>query len=1583
MHREPVITGSPFLGVKHRERRSPPAPLVLGFLLLFAVNVLAADVPPGFSESVIPGPVAGNWIKPAGATFDATGRMFVWEIGGDVWVKGTAATNFTRLLSLSEEVAQDGDGLLGFALDPDFLANGYLYLLYVVDRHHLLNFGTTNYNATTNAPNQATIGRLTRYTCVASNDFKSVNPASRFVLIGDSKTNGIPICAVSHSVGSLVFGDDGTLLVSTGDSASFYDVDIGGAVNGSYATQALSDGILRTKENVGAYRSQLPDSLNGKILRLDPATGNGIPGNPFFDAAKPKSARSRVWSLGIRNPFRMALRPESGSHDPADANPGALFVGAVGWDDWESLQVVTGPGQNLGWPLFEGLELTPVRAAGVTYNMDVANLDAPNPLYPAGGCSQYFSFRQLLKQDTANAANFPPFNNPCNAGQKIPASIPQFLHHRPALDWDHNEAITRTPVFDGAGNATVVGIGSSGSPVSGTAFRGNCSVGGAWYDGENFPAGYRNKYFHADWGQQIIKLISFDTNNRPVAVSGFASNTGPVVCIVQHPLDGSLYYIPYDGANGTVRRLAYTGNRNPVAMIATDNYFGPGPLTVQFSSAASSDPDGQPLNCVWNFGDGSTISTQPNPSHVFTAAGSAPTNFIVTLTVTDSGGLSAVAQLNIALNDTPPVVTITSPTNGALYSMAGNTPFTLAATVTDAESSDSQLQYLWQSVLHHNGHNHVFATSTNHVSATLLEPVGCDGGNLYYQRVLLTVTDPRGLATVREVKLFPNCGTTDTPPAISDIADQVTTLNLATAPILFTVGDAQVLAANLELSAASSNPSLVPENNIVFGGSGSNRTVTVTPASSSNGTALITVTVSDGPNDVSETFVLTVTGSNTPPTISSLANQTTPEGTATVTNSFIVSDAHTPAGILVLSSASSNPTLVPENNIVFGGTSSNRTVTVTPAIAQTGAATITVTVSDGQLTASNSFVVTVTSLPTGTKSFTNATAIVIADQSPGSPYPSVINVAGLGGIASSVTVTLRSFNHAWGRDVDVLLVGPGGQKVTLLSDAGTGATAANANFTFADSAAGFLPESGSLSSGTYKPTDFAPADLYPLPAPAGPYATNLSVFAGQLVNGAWSLYVADDGPGDIGNIAAGWSLTVTTITTGPQPPVISDIANQTTLTNTPTAALAFTLADADTPVGSLTLEKDSSNPTLVPTNNIAFGGSGASRTVTVTPAAGQVGTATVSVFVSDGTNIASDTFLLTVVASLPVTQSFTNASAITIPNQGASSPYPSTIAVAGMAGTVSNLTVTLRNFSQTWGSDVDVLLVGPAGQKVVLMSDVGSGPVNNVTLILSDAATTALPASGLVSGTNRPTNLTDASPGGDNFPAPAPAAPYGAALTNFIGTAPNGIWSLYVFDDGPGDLGSFAGGWSLTLTAVEPPYTNTAPTISAISNQATTMNTATAAIPFTIADGQTAASNLVVTSTSSSTNLVPTGQIVCVGYGTSRSMTVTPASNQLGTATITLTVSDGSLTASNSFVLTVNPAPPPVIAITKVEMLDASHVRLTGTGNADATHQIQASTDMQTWQSLGTATANGAGVFEFVETLSANFPARFYRVATP
>src|SRR6185436_14644528 len=119
----------------------------------------------------------------------------------------------------------------------------------------------------------------------------------------------------------------------------------------------LADNIIRPKEDVGSFRSQLVDCLDGKILRINPTTGEGLPSNPFFDPAEPSAPRSRVWGLGFRNPYRMVLKPLSGGHNPDDANPGHLYVGDVGWETWESLKIVTGPGQNFGWPIYEGLEL--------------------------------------------------------------------------------------------------------------------------------------------------------------------------------------------------------------------------------------------------------------------------------------------------------------------------------------------------------------------------------------------------------------------------------------------------------------------------------------------------------------------------------------------------------------------------------------------------------------------------------------------------------------------------------------------------------------------------------------------------------------------------------------------------------------------------------------------------------------------------------------------------------------------------------------------------------------------------------------------------------------------------------------------------------------------------------------------------------------------------------------------------------------------------------------------------------------------------------------------------------------------------
>ena len=130
---------------------------------------------------------------------------------------------------------------------------------------------------------------------------------------------------------------------------------------------------------------------------------------------------------------------------------------------------------------------------------------------------------------------------------------------------------------------------------------------------------------------------------------------------------------------------------------------------------------------------------------------------------------------------------------------------------------------------------------------------------------------------------------------------------------------------------------------------------------------------------------------------------------------------------------------------------------------------------------------------------------------------------------------------------------------------------------------------------------------------------------------------------------------------------------------------------------------------------------------------------------------------------------FSNSGPIAVPGigtrPGQANPYPSAITISGLAGTITNVDVTLTGASHTFPSDIDVLLVGPFGQNVVLMADVGGATdINNVNLTFDDAALTTVPAT-IVSGTYRPTNL-----GAFNGTPPAPAGPYGSALSVFNGT---------------------------------------------------------------------------------------------------------------------------------------------------------------------------------------------------------------------
>lgn len=203
----------------------------------------------------------------------------------------------------------------------------------------------------------------------------------------------------------------------------------------------------------------------------------------------------------------------------------------------------------------------------------------------------------------------------------------------------------------------------------------------------------------------------------------------------------------------------------------------------------------------------------------------------------------------------------------------------------------------------------------------------------------------------------------NTAPTISSIADQTIEEDTGTGPLEFTVADGETEASSLIVSGTSSNATLVPDANIVFGGSGTDRTVTVTPAADETGSATITITVSDGDITTDTTFTLTVTAGNTAPTISSISSQQLYSDGATGPLSFTIGDAETDAASLIVTATSSNTALVPETNIVLGGSGANRTITVTVAPGETGSASITVTVSDGDATTDERFSVYVDPRP--------------------------------------------------------------------------------------------------------------------------------------------------------------------------------------------------------------------------------------------------------------------------------------------------------------------------------------------------------------------------------------------------------------------------------------------------------------------------------------------------------------------------------------------------------------------------------------------------------------------------------------------
>jgi fibronectin type 3 domain-containing protein len=562
-----------------------------------------------------------------------------------------------------------------------------------------------------------------------------------------------------------------------------------------------------------------------------------------------------------------------------------------------------------------------------------------------------------------------------------------------------------------------------------------------------------------------------------------------------------------------------------------------------------------------------------------------------TVTVTPAAGLSGSTAVSIIVSDGTNVASRTfNITVSPSGSPAPNTPPTISAiasqtvnqgqataaisfTIGDAETAAANL------------------TLTKASSSTTLVPfanivLGGSGANRTVTvtpasgqsgsaQITITVGDGTNTAS-SSFTLTVRAATPNTAPTISAMGAQTVTSGQATAAIPFTIGDAETAAASLTLTKASSSTTLVPTANIVFGGSGANRTVTVTPVAGKTGAATITVTVSDGTNTASSAFTLTVQAPapNTAPTISAIGAQAVTSGQATAAIPFTIGDAETAATSLTVSGTSSSTTLVPTANIVFGGAGANRTVTVTPVAGRTGSATITVKVSDGTNTTSSAFALTVSATPVNTApTISTIPPQTISVGQSTVPLPFTISDAETAAANLAVSAVAT----------DTTLV-PNGN-ITL------GGAGANRTVT-----------------------------VTPTPGQTGSAIIKVSVNDGTNTT------------------ISSFTLTVQLPATN-SPPTISTISDQVGYVDTALGPVPFTIGDSQTPAANLSVSVVSSAEAVVPSANIVLGGNGANRTLSLTPAAGQVGVAQITITVSDGTNSAQASFNVTIEQPTVMTKS--------------------------------------------------------------------------------------------------------------------------------------------------------------------------------------------------------------------------------------------------------------------------------------------------------------------------------------------------------
>jgi glucose/arabinose dehydrogenase len=470
--------------------------------------------------------------------FAPESRMFLALKEGIVRVVQDGKLLERPFVDLSAIVNKQTDrGLLGIAVDPNFPLKPYVYLSYVYDPPgypqdtggnrliRVVRFvadAAFGYNVAIPGSEEIILGNNSKPEFIAGpivGDPTSPEPASCRVgltMAGAPIQDCIPCDSTSHTAGTLLFGADGFLYASLGDGAN-YD-----------------------RPSQVSFNAQDLDAMSGRVVRVDPNTGDGVSGNPFFDPNDPGSNRSRVWSHGYRNPFRITINPTNGE----------VFAGDVGTSYYEEINA--GKGGNFGWPCYEGGFTDRAQQEGV-----------------ATWSEKQVGFKKApLTIDFCTAMYV-------RGSSKVRA--PLFTYRHP---------------YDANGK-------DLGSSITGLAFYSGDTYPEK-YKGALFFADYARKFIRYltfdstgkptahDFAKEVgsnfgaVQLINGPDRNLYAVYLDLKTKSGTVRRF--KPITGS--------------------NTPPSVTLTANPIIGTAPLVVQFSSVGSNDPDGQGISYKWSFGDG-------------------------------------------------------------------------------------------------------------------------------------------------------------------------------------------------------------------------------------------------------------------------------------------------------------------------------------------------------------------------------------------------------------------------------------------------------------------------------------------------------------------------------------------------------------------------------------------------------------------------------------------------------------------------------------------------------------------------------------------------------------------------------------------------------------------------------------------------------------------------------------------------------------------------------------------------------------------------------------------------------------------